>query len=189
MCAIGFTLNRISYIHPKSTDMTKNDLPFLPHFFDRYIHLASEELSLTNQLKEDVKLYTKKREELLSNENFRYLPDKWTVKQLFQHVIDTEKILVYRALCISRGEQIDLPGFEEDDYAQNASASERNIDDMLEEFEAQRESTIRFFQSLSKEMLFREGNTNGIKITPLALGFVIVGHPRHHLNILSERYF
>jgi hypothetical protein len=120
--------------------------------------------------------------------NFAYGPDKWTIKQLFQHVIDTERIFAYRALALSRKEPAALLGFDENEYAKNATAANRNWKDMLTEWRVVRQSTNLLFASFTEEQLMSMGTASGYPISVNALGFIIFGHALHHLHILKERY-
>jgi len=124
----------------------------------------------------------------VDRDNYAYAEGKWTVKQLFQHVIDTERIFAYRALCIARGEQGNLPGFDENEYAKNVTGENRSLPELIAEFKAVRETTKMLFQSFTDEDLQRIGTANNVKIKVLALGYIILGHAIHHLNVLKERY-
>ena len=120
--------------------------------------------------------------------NYAYGPDKWTIKQMFQHVIDTERIFAYRALAIARQEPAALLGFDENEYAKNATAANRNWKDMLIEWRVVRQSTNLLFASFTEEQNKSLGTASGFPISVNALGFIIFGHALHHLHILKERY-
>ena len=120
--------------------------------------------------------------------NDSYGPDKWTIKQMFQHVIDTERIFAYRALAIARRDTTSLPSFEENDYAKNATAATRNWKDMLIEWRMIRQSTNMLFSSFTEEDMKQKGTVGGNTLSANALGFIIFGHALHHLHILKERY-
>lgn len=122
------------------------------------------------------------------NEGHAYAEGKWTIKQVVGHMIDAERILAYRALCIARGEKADLPGFEEDDYVKNASFNDRTLNDLAREFGMVRESTILLYRYMSETELDRVGSANGTNVTPRALAFFIAGHHIHHDKVLRERY-
>lgn len=126
----------------------------------------------------------------LTNEQaeYAYAPGKWTIKQVLIHINDCERILAYRALCIARGEQLPLPGFEQDDYVTAANLSERNMSDMLEEFRSIRMATLTLIKSFNSEIINRKGNANKHPITVNALCYVIAGHELHHMSIIRERY-
>jgi hypothetical protein len=120
--------------------------------------------------------------------DYAYAPGKWTVKQLLQHVIDAERIFAYRALCIARGEQQSLPGFDENAYAAAADVTRKHIKDLKEEFLTVRLSTIQLFQGLPDEVLRLSGISNLKPITALSIGFIIIGHWRHHAAVLHDQY-
>lgn len=168
--------------------MKIEDLNFMPEFFDRYINLADSEIPLLEQLESSLDIFEPLKEELVKYQGYRYAPGKWTPKDLLQHCIDTERVQAYRALAFARGDQNTMPGFDENGYAVNAISSERAIDDLLQEFVEVRKATISLFRSFSDEMLLKEGMSFK-KVSVLALGFIIIGHPIHHINVLNERYF
>ena len=120
--------------------------------------------------------------------NYRYAPGKWSIKEVMLHVLDTERIMAYRALRIARNDKTPLPGFEQDDYIPYADAENRSPQSIIEEYKALRRSTIEMFRHFNDEMLGRLGTASGNPFTPRALGFVIAGHEIHHLNIVKERY-
>ncbi len=121
--------------------------------------------------------------------NFRYAPDKWSVKEVVGHMSDSERIFAYRALRIARGDQSPLQGFEQDDYVREGNFGERTLLDLAEEFALVRASTIAFFKSLRKEAWTRRGMANKTEVTVRALAFIVAGHELHHRQVLEERYF
>lgn len=120
--------------------------------------------------------------------DYRYAEGKWTIKDIIQHIMDAERIFVYRALRFSRNDKTSLPGFEEDDYALNTDSNRRSIQELLTEFSALRHSTLLFYKSLSEEQLKRIGTASNNQISVRALGFVIIGHQKHHQKVFKERY-
>lgn len=120
--------------------------------------------------------------------DYRYAEGKWTIKEIIQHVIDTERIFAYRALRISRNDQTPLPGFDENFYVNNTNAAARSIQDLLTEFSAVRHSNLFFFKSLSDLQLLRTGIASNATVSVRAIGFIMIGHQKHHLNIFQERY-
>ena len=120
--------------------------------------------------------------------NFAYAPDKWTIKQMLQHVIDTERIFAYRALAIARKEPASLIGFDENEYAKNATAAHRNWKEMIAEWKTVRQSTNMLFASFTEEDLKQKGTASDSPISVNAIGFIIFGHALHHLHVLKERY-
>lgn len=120
---------------------------------------------------------------------YKYSRDKWTVKEILQHVIDTERIFAYRTLAISRKESATLPSFDENKYAENALANRRPWKELTEEFQSVRQSTILLFHSLPPGTLEQIGKVSDYQMSVLALGFTIAGHVAHHMNIIRERYW
>jgi uncharacterized damage-inducible protein DinB len=120
--------------------------------------------------------------------DYRYAEGKWTIKDIIQHIIDTERIFAYRALRFSRNDKTPLPSFEEDDYANNTESNKRSIQDLLTELSALRHSTLLFYKSLSEDQLKRIGTASNNQISVRALGFVIIGHQKHHQKVFEERY-
>jgi len=119
---------------------------------------------------------------------FAYADNKWTIKELVQHMIDTERVMSYRALRISRGDKIALAGFDENEFISNANANQIPFIELLKEFSLVRKSSIAMFKGLSNEMLFLKGTASETEISVRALGYILTGHVLHHLNIIKERY-
>lgn len=120
--------------------------------------------------------------------DFTYQEGKWTIKEVVRHVLDTEWVFSYRALRFSRRDQIDLPGFDQDVFAQNADLSTVSLEQLVQEFESVREATIHLFSSFSDAQLEFLGKADGKWMSVRAAGFVIVGHALHHCDVLEERY-
>jgi len=118
----------------------------------------------------------------------RYAEGKWTIKEILAHIIDDERIFSYRALRFARNDKTELPGFEQDEYALNSGANERDINDLLKEFGAVRESTIALFDSFNDEALLRSGVASGNVLSVRAAAYHIAGHEMRHVNIIKERY-
>ncbi len=118
----------------------------------------------------------------------RYAEDKWSIKELLGHMIDTERIFAYRALCLARGEKQPLPGFDEKAYAQNAHFEKRTFAGLLAEYLAVREATLCLLKSFEANALSEVGTTSGYPTSVNALVYIIAGHERHHVTILKERY-
>ena len=120
--------------------------------------------------------------------DFKYAYDKWTVKELIQHITDTERVFANRALRIARNDKSSLPGFNQDDYNPYSGANGRSKEELISDYIASRTNTISLFQSFSDEMLLRIGNASDHKLSTRAAGFIIIGHENHHIQILKERY-
>jgi hypothetical protein len=119
---------------------------------------------------------------------FRYAPDKWSVKDVVNHIIDAERIFAYHALRIARGDQTPLPAFEENAYAIRAEADSRSVADLATELETVRHATLTLFRSLRPDVMTIRGVANGFPVTPRALAYITAGHARHHIRVLRERY-
>jgi hypothetical protein len=120
--------------------------------------------------------------------NYRYAPGKWSLLELLRHMIDTERVMSYRALCIARGEKQPLPGFDESLYAQYAADAIESFAELLKEYQLLREANILLFSSLNEKALSQMGNANGKNITARAVLFVLAGHEHHHLQVIREKY-
>lgn len=158
-------------------------------FYWNYINLISEEAELVETLKKNTQEFCDFLKTVPQDKwQYVYASDKWSIAQMVQHILDTERIFQYRALCFARGETKALPGFDHDFYAMNCPAKNREAEDLIQEFRANRESCIFLFKSFSDEMLMKPGNMNEMNATPRAIGFIMAGHVLHHMNILKNRY-
>jgi uncharacterized damage-inducible protein DinB len=117
-----------------------------------------------------------------------YAPGKWSIKQIVQHLIDCERVFCYRALSFARGEKAELPGFDHEGFAVESRADARPLGELAAEYAAVRAASIALMAGLPKETLARSGVANKNKLTPLALGCLMVGHERHHMNVIREKY-
>ena len=119
---------------------------------------------------------------------YRYAEGKWSIREVFGHIADAERVFVYRALAFARGEQKALPGFDENEYASNAGYDAWKIGDLAEQYALVRRSSILFFRNLAAEAWDRRGTASERTVSVRALAYVIVGHERHHVQILHDRY-
>ncbi len=142
--------------------------------------------TLKSQLNQTATLFSGRSER---DGNFRYAPDKWSVKEVVGHVADTERIFAYRALRIARGDQTPLSGFEQEDYVRAANFGSRKLADLVEEYADVRQASLDLFRSLEEEAWGRRGVASDNSVTVLALAYLIAGHELHHRKILDERYF
>ena len=120
--------------------------------------------------------------------DYAYAEGKWTIKDLIQHIIDTERIMQYRLLRVARNDSTPLPGFDENLYAQAAQANERTFIALKEEFKALRKSTDLLVSSLTENQLMNSGIASDKKVTANAIAFILFGHLLHHKKIIEERY-
>ncbi|MDN3723441.1 DinB family protein [Aequorivita sp. SDUM287046] len=119
---------------------------------------------------------------------FQYAADKWTPKDILQHIADTERVFSYRALYFARSTDAVLKGFDENVFAQTARANQRTVDDLLENYRNVRLSTLSLFKNFDELQLIQTGNANGSNMSVRAAGFIICGHEIHHRNIITQRY-
>jgi len=157
--------------------------PWCPYFF-RLIpedHLME---ALQNNRKNALELFNSIP---VSREDYTYAENKWTVKMILLHLIDTERFYQYKAFCSSRHVDINLE-FEQDEYVKYSNAANRTLLDIEEEFSAVRDSTISLFRKMTTEMLDFKGFPNRITYTARSLGWMIAGHNIHHCNIIKMKY-
>jgi hypothetical protein len=158
-------------------------------FYEKYVSLISSNDILgvlEAHLRQMTTLFTGRSER---EGDFRYAPDKWSVKEVLGHVTDTERIFAYRALRIARGDQTPLSSFEQDDYVRAASFHQRKLANIVEEFADVRRASLALYRSLNEEAWSRRGVANKNEVTVRALAFITAGHELHHRRILEERYF
>ena len=117
-----------------------------------------------------------------------YAEGKWTLKEVLGHLIDDERIYLYRAFCVARGDTRPLPGFDENEYVAGAGFEARSVESLLDEYRIVRESAIAFFDSLTNEQWMRRGIVNGYEASVRGLAFHIAGHELNHLRTVRERY-
>ncbi|OCK50699.1 DNA damage-inducible protein DinB [Chryseobacterium sp. CBo1] len=157
-------------------------------YIQRYLDLIPSEKWLEELKKSEektVQIYSNLTEE---QSLFAYAEAKWTLKELLLHLSDTERVFQYRILAIARGEEKNLPGFDEENYAKNSFANERSLESLLEEYQSIRKSSQILLETVNSSALKNIGIANGNQISPETIGKLIVGHNIHHLNVIEERY-
>ncbi len=170
----------------KSNELTPNEYA---SYYKSYIDQVSEEYEMIEELEISVHRLIKFVQDIpMDKFDYRYAEGKWTIKDILQHLIDAERIFSYRALCFARNDQSKLPGFEENDYVDQAHANQRSIQDLLTELAVVRQATLSLFKSFSEEDVKRIGTASNNPMSARAVGFVIIGHQNHHQRIFQERY-
>ena len=157
-------------------------------YFARYVSLVPESdvlAALENQVNAIQSALGTLTEE---RAGFRYAADKWSVRQVFGHIIDAERVFGYRALCIARGEMLSLPSFDENAYAAAAGHDRSRLPELIEEFCQLRRSHIHMLRHLDEAAWQRVGRVNEHPTSTRAMAFIMAGHVRHHAAVLSERY-
>ncbi|MCR9172832.1 MAG: DinB family protein [bacterium] len=159
-------------------------------YFETYIGpLAERNESITEILENSAQSFV----ELLlalpeEKETFRYAEGKWTIKELLQHINDTERIFQNRALRFARKDATPLPGFDHDNYNDVAFGNKRTLQSLIDEFIAVRQASITLFGSFTEEMLIEKGEANAHLISVRAIGYLVSGHQLHHQRVFEERY-
>jgi hypothetical protein len=158
-------------------------------WFDRYVRLV-EDLddiaeAMARQIDETMTYYRGLSE---AQAESRYAPGKWSIKEVIGHISDTERVMQYRALGVARGDATSFPPFEQDDYVKTAGHASRTWSSLLDELKCVRQSSIHLFRHFDEAALDRLGSVNNNPTSARGIGYVIVGHERHHLTILKDKY-
>lgn len=167
---------------PKKSDLA------VPAFFETYVKAIDEE-DLLEALKASTKRFRKLLKNIPKNKiDYAYGPGKWTVREVLQHIIDTERVFSFRALWFARQDPAPLPGFDEKKWAQSTGTAKREWKELVKEFRAVRRATEALFASFSQDQILRTGKSGNNTLSVAAWGFICAGHVAHHMGILKERY-
>ncbi|WP_460635677.1 DinB family protein [Larkinella harenae] len=156
--------------------------------FARYIDLVDSENVIVALRQQAAIIESLYKNLTVVQQDYRYAEGKWSPKEMLGHMIDTERIFAYRALCIARGEQQPLPGFDENAYADAGNFGLQSRQQLLNHYSLVRQSTLALAESLPEQAQERLGTANGSTLSARAFFSILAGHERHHLNILAERY-
>ena len=170
--------------------MKSNQLPINEYsdFYKSYIQVL-EDVELIEELEICLHEFIKFVQNISMDKfDYRYEVGKWTIKEIIQHLIDSERVFSYRALRISRSDKTPLPGFNENDYVDNSNGNDRNLQGLLTELAVVRQATLSLFNSFSQEQLTKIGIASNNEVSVRAIGFIIIGHQKHHQKIFAERY-
>jgi DinB superfamily len=169
--------------------MKKSDINQPPCYFDKYINLI-DDIELSAAFKQSINqldnLDLAKFEQI---GDAVYAEGKWTIKQILQHLIDSERVLGYRSLCIGRNDPTELPSFDEEIFAATVNTKNRTLEEIVAEIKIVRTSTELLFESFDDTALRRSMTIYDNQMSVLAYGFAILSHQIHHLKIIEERYF
>jgi hypothetical protein len=159
----------------------------LPEYFDRYIQLA-DDVPVLEALQTSLAEWQNLNVAGLRQIGLQvYAPGKWTIPDILQHLVDTERIFAYRALAFARGE-VAATSYDENAYAMLANASHRPVQDLVDEAIAVKQATLALFRSFTNDMLKKRGMGFRGPYSVAAIGFIQAGHQRWHMQILKERY-
>ena len=170
--------------------MKSNQLPINEYadFYKSYIE-ALDNVELIEELEICLHEFIKfVRNIPMDKFDYQYQDGKWTIKEIIQHLIDSERVFGYRALRISRNDKTPLPGFDENSFVDNSNGKDRSLQSLLTEMAVVRQSTLSLFNSFSQEQLLNIGIASNNEVSVRAIGFIIIGHQKHHQKIFSERY-
>ena len=169
----------------KVTDLQKGE--YLP-FFQPYINIIGE-LVLVDGLEDGLKTVISFLKSIPEDKlEYRYEANKWTIKEIISHIIDSERVFAYRALRFARKDKTPVVDFNENEYAETSYANTRTLEDLLEEYTYVRQSTIALYRTFNSDALRSVGTAGGGEVSVRALGFLIAGHEKHHCEIIKERY-
>lgn len=122
------------------------------------------------------------------NASYRYAEGKWSIREVVAHLLDAERVFAYRTLCIARGDQTPLPGFDEGDYVREGHFERRTLTSVVAEWRSVRDATIRLIENIPGEAWERSGSANGTPLSARAAAWITAGHTEHHLTVLRDRY-
>jgi hypothetical protein len=156
--------------------------------FERYVSRVPEDDALPVLARQAAQVRAALESVSGERAGFRYGPDKWSIREVVGHFTDAERVFGYRALTFARGDKASLPGFEENDYAAVAGHDRYALPDLVAEFEALRRSHVSMLSHLDPASVARVGTANGSPVSVRAIAFIMAGHVRHHLGVLSSKY-
>lgn len=171
--------------------MIKQDLQKTEYneYFGRYIDKVSNSTQLKKGFEDDKKMvvdfFSSVPKEKLE---YRYQPEKWSIKEVLQHIIDTERIFMYRFLRIARKDTIALAGYDQDIYIEPSEANNKTIEELIHEFTVTRLYSINLINSISDENMQNMGTASGSSISARACAFILLGHSIWHIEVIKERY-
>ncbi len=159
-----------------------------PPFYAGYVALVPETdiLAVLERQIEEIRRLTGSVP--AEREAYRYAEGKWSVREVLGHLVDGERVFGYRAFCFSRGEQAALPSFDENQYVGAARCETIPLRELADELVLVRLSNLAVLRRLEPREWERVGTASGKPVTVRALAWVMAGHPRHHVNVLRERY-
>jgi uncharacterized damage-inducible protein DinB len=119
---------------------------------------------------------------------YRYALNKWNIKQIVGHITDHERIKTFRAFLKSRRELVELWGYDQNFLVDNSRFEELTLDQLITDFVNVRKAFISFIETLSESQLKIKGFAQQYEITLEDFLKSIIGHEKHHIDIIKERY-
>jgi len=160
----------------------------VPQFYQGYVRQVAE-AELVSGLQASGDAFVAMCEMLNESQSlYRYEEGKWSIKDLIQHLIDSERVFCYRAMRFARNDKTELSGFDQDDYVKAVFADKFALQDLISSFRNVRRATVDLFNSLSGSELTRTGTSNGVEMSVEMIGYIIVGHTTHHHNVIERHY-
>lgn len=168
--------------------MSKEWMQHIPEFTKKYLATVHEEDFRSGLESSMVELVDWSKTIDKDKEDYAYDKGKWTVKEVVAHINDTERIFQYRSLAFARGDGSSLPGFNQNEYIENAEIKGRSLASLMDEFVSIRKSSMDLFSTMTEKQLRSKGMASGMVVQPILYAYLLSGHLRHHLNVLIERY-
>ncbi len=171
--------------------MIKQDLKSTEYneYYERYINKVSDNTELATGFEDDKKMVIDFFSSIPNEKlEYRYQPEKWSIKEVLQHIIDTERIFMYRFFRIARKDTTPLIGFDQDVYIEPSEANEKTIEALLHEFTVTRLNSINLINSISEENLSNMGEASNSPVSARACAFILLGHSVWHIEVIKERY-
>ena len=168
--------------------MKRSDIKLMPEYFSKYI-LYVEDIELDDAFQNNINTIAGLDVDrlILLGDNV-YAPGKWTVKDIFQHLVDTERVMGYRTLRFARRDGVVPQGYDQELFVANADAGHRALAQIVEEFRLLHHATRFMFRSFNDQILQSTGINWNKEMSVLAMGFLITGHFIHHMKAINERY-
>ncbi|TVZ55569.1 DinB family protein [Lutibacter sp. Hel_I_33_5] len=158
-------------------------------YYSRYINRVEENTELISGYEADKKMVIDFFNSIPKEKHeFRYQPEKWTIKEILQHIVDTERVFMYRFLCIARNDKTAFPGYEQDDYIAPSEANKKSMEALIHEFTVTRLSSLNLIKSISEENLKNMGTASNSPMSARACAVLLLGHSIWHIDVIKERY-
>jgi hypothetical protein len=157
-------------------------------FYETYVSLVTEADAMPVLERQSREIEELAESVPRERETYRYAPDKWSIREVFGHMADAERVFGFRAFCISRGEQAALPSFDQEAYVARSRFDAYPLAELVTEFTTLRASNLTVLHRLVEDDWNRTGTASGATVSVRALAFILAGHVRHHVGVLRSRY-